>query len=99
MKVRSGGVEPERVCLEGSTGEASTAQRGGGGGEREPGQENGSSSLRDRIDCDAPDSSLEEVSAEDEAAKRQGSAPVGDDHMEIDAIEGQFFETGPAKKS
>lgn len=101
-KARGGGVEPEvrsgGVCSVGSAGEASAAQRGGGV-EREPDKENGSSILRDHIDCDALDSSLEEIPVEDEAAKRRGIASVGDDHMEIDDLEGRFFETGPAKKA
>ena len=92
-------MEPAGVCLERSAGEASPAQSGGGDGERDPGHQNGSSSLRDRIDCDAPDSSLEEISPEDDgAAKRRGVAPIGDDRMDIDEIEGRFFETGLAKK-
>ena len=72
------------------------AERGEGG------ELNGSSSHRDHIDCDAIDSSLEEVpemddpSAGDGSAESRGIDSKGGDHMEL---EQQFFEVQPKQKT
>lgn len=91
--------DQEGICSMGSAQEV-PAERGGGGegkADHHTGRMlNGSRSHRDHIDCDAIDSSLEEVSAGDESAKSRENGSKGGDYMEL---EQEFFEAQPTQKT